>query len=113
MILFIIYIEGMRVEVPITSVKFKGFQGVYPIKLLYVSNIPVILVSALTANVAFLHGCSPTTLEAPLGSNGSSQDYDTSGNPTGGLVYYISPPQGLAADRGRPGQGRHLSSASW
>ncbi len=54
-ILFIIYIEGMRVEVPITSVKFKGFQGVYPIKLLYVSNIPVILVSALTANISVLH----------------------------------------------------------
>ncbi|HYW85723.1 MAG TPA: preprotein translocase subunit SecY, partial [Spirochaetia bacterium] len=50
-ILFITYIEGIRVEVPITSVKYRGFQGVYPIKLLYVSNIPVILVSALTANL--------------------------------------------------------------
>ncbi len=52
-ILFITYIEGIRVEVPITSVKYRGFQGVYPIKLLYVSNIPVILVSALTANISF------------------------------------------------------------
>ena len=69
-ILFIVYIEGMRVEVPITSVKYKGFQGVYPIKLLYVSNIPVILVSALTANVTFvariLHNEFAECVMAPL-----------------------------------------------
>src|SRR5271157_5629000 len=53
MILVIVYIEGIRVELPITSTKYRGFQGVYPIKLLYVSNIPVILVSALGANVTF------------------------------------------------------------
>ncbi len=53
MLLVLIYIEGIRVELPITSIKYRGFQVVYPIKLLYVSNIPVILVSALGANVTF------------------------------------------------------------
>ena len=52
-ILFITYIEGIRVEVPITSVKYRGSRESIPIKLLYVSNIPVILVSALTANISF------------------------------------------------------------
>lgn len=52
-IFFIIYVEGMRIEIPITSTKYRGFAGVYPIKLLYVSNIPVILFSALISNISF------------------------------------------------------------
>src|SRR5579875_16942 len=52
-ILIIVYVEGMRIEIPITSTKYRGFAGVYPIKLLYVSNIPVILFSALVANISF------------------------------------------------------------
>src|SRR5208283_5676361 len=95
-ILFIVYIEGMRVEVPITSVKYRGFQGVYPIKLLYVSNIPVILVSALTANVSFF----TRILSNYVGKTPPSWlhylvTYDTNNNPTGGLVYYITPPNGI------------------
>jgi len=102
-ILFITYIEGIRVEVPITSVKYRGFQGVYPIKLLYVSNIPVILVSALTANISFftriLHnyvGTSPPSWFHYLVT------YDTNYNPTGGLVYYITPPNGIAQTASDP-----------
>jgi protein transport protein SEC61 subunit alpha len=52
-ILVVVYVEGMRIEIPITSTKYRGFAGVYPIKLLYVSNIPVILFSALTSNIQF------------------------------------------------------------
>ena len=95
-ILFITYIEGIRVEVPITSVKYRGFQGVYPIKLLYVSNIPVILVSALTANISFF----TRILHNYVGASQPSWmhylvTYDTNFNPTGGLVYYITPPNGI------------------
>ncbi len=96
MILVLIYIEGIRVELPITSIKYRGFQGVYPIKLLYVSNIPVILVSALGANVTFF----TRLLYNNVGSLSNSllkylATYDSSGQPTGGLVYYITPPKGL------------------
>jgi preprotein translocase SecY subunit len=95
-ILFITYIEGIRVEVPITSVKYRGFQGVYPIKLLYVSNIPVILVSALTANISFF----TRILSNYVGTHPPSWmhylvTYDTNNNPNGGLVYYITPPNGI------------------
>jgi preprotein translocase SecY subunit len=107
-ILFIVYIEGIRVEVPITSVKFKGFQGVYPIKLLYVSNIPVILVSALTANVVFISrilwnsaGCATVSC-ANSWINYVVTGYDSNGNPLGGIVYYLSPPQGLESTLADP-----------
>ncbi len=102
-ILFITYIEGIRVEVPITSVKYRGFQGVYPIKLLYVSNIPVILVSALTANISFF----TRLIHNYIGTNPPSWmsylvTYDANFNPTGGLVYYITPPNGIQQASGDP-----------
>jgi len=100
MILVLIYIEGIRVELPITSTKYRGFQGVYPIKLLYVSNIPVILVSALTANITFFTkvlynyvGQSTSSWVHYLGvwpTGANSTSY-----PSGGLVYYMTSPQGI------------------
>ena len=106
MILVLIYIEGIRVELPITSIKYRGFQGVYPIKLLYVSNIPVILVSALGANVTFFSrllygysgsGSAPWWLSAiaVFPRNATAGQY-----PIGGLVYYMTPPQGLSVSNG-------------
>jgi preprotein translocase subunit SecY len=89
--------------VPITSVKYRGFQGVYPIKLLYVSNIPVILVSALTANISFF----TRILSNYVGTHPPSWmhylvQYDTNNNPTGGLVYYITPPNGIEQTAANP-----------
>ncbi|MGP8125245.1 MAG: preprotein translocase subunit SecY [Nitrososphaerales archaeon] len=97
MILVIVYIEGIRIELPITSIKYRGFQGVYPIKLLYVSNIPVILVSALGANVTFF----TKILYNYSGSSSSWLPYigqwanTNSSYPTGGLVYYMTAPQSV------------------
>jgi preprotein translocase SecY subunit len=104
MILVLVYIEGIRVELPITSIKYRGFQGVYPIKLLYVSNIPVILVSALGANVTFFTRIL-RNYQCPSGTcpPGSFINYiatfnvnSTSQYPTGGAAYYITPPQGIS-----------------
>ena len=50
----IIYLEGVRVEIPISHAMYRGYRGRYPIKLLYVSNLPVIFASALFANIYFL-----------------------------------------------------------
>ena len=104
MVLVLVYIEGIRVELPITSIKYRGFQGVYPIKLLYVSNIPVILVSALSANVTFFarilsnyEGSSPSwwlpyLAVFPPASNSTTT---VSSYPTGGIVYYMTAPQSV------------------
>jgi len=48
--LVIVYAEGMHVNIPITM-GAKGLGGRYPVKLLYVSNMPVILAVALFANI--------------------------------------------------------------
>lgn len=105
MILFLVYIEGIRVELPITSTKYRGFQGVYPIKLLYVSNIPVILVSALGANVTFftklLHNYAGSSTHSWVNYLGVWGNVNSS-YPTGGLVYYMSAPQSVEQTIGDP-----------
>jgi protein transport protein SEC61 subunit alpha len=111
MLLVLVYIEGIRVELPITSIKYRGFQGVYPIKLLYVSNIPVILVSALGANVTFF----TRILNNYVGNNPpwwfhfiavfpvqTANSTTTSSYPIGGLVYYMTAPQSVSQTVGDP-----------
>lgn len=101
-ILSIVYVEGMRVEVPITSVRFRGFSAVYPIKLLYVSNIPVILVAALLANLNFF----TQLFWVRLGGTASpflSWIGTFEGNRlTGGLLYWITSPGTLAMTSQEP-----------
>jgi preprotein translocase subunit SecY len=48
--LVVVFAEGIHVNIPITMGK-KGTGGRFPIKFLYVSNIPVILAAALFANI--------------------------------------------------------------
>lgn len=47
----VIYLQGFRIEIPIKSNRNRGQRGVYPVKLFYTSNMPIMLESALTSNV--------------------------------------------------------------
>jgi preprotein translocase SecY subunit len=98
-LLILIYTQGMKVEIPIISTKYRGFSAVYPIKLMYVSNIPVILASALTANAVFIG----QIFWANFNSNNSNVimniigqfDPTNPSTPIGGLIYYVTPPRGI------------------
>jgi len=98
-LLILVYTQGMKIEIPIVSTKYRGFSAVYPIKLMYVSNIPVILASALTANAVFIGQMLWANLNPANNSaimNFLVQFDPTSpSTPIGGLVYYITPPRGL------------------
>jgi preprotein translocase SecY subunit len=94
--ILVIYMEGVRVELPISHANYRGFRGKYPIKLLYVSNLPVIFASALFANVyvfaQLLQSQFPNNfLVNFLGTFGGE-----GGAPTGGLAYYVTAPRTLA-----------------
>ena len=52
--LIIIYFNGMRVEIPVSYARYRGFRGKFPLKLFYVSNIPVIFAAALFGNIYFI-----------------------------------------------------------
>jgi len=106
--LVVIYVEGVRVELPITYARYRGFRGRYPIKLLYVSNLPVIFASALFANVYFF---SQLLWSRPWGRDnfwvGLLGRYETPAGsnqpePVGGLVYYVISPQSLSEVAARP-----------
>jgi len=52
-IFFIVsYVESTRIELPLAHGTARGARGRYPIRLLYASNIPVILIAAVLANVS-------------------------------------------------------------
>ena len=98
-LLILVYTQGMKVEIPIVSTKYRGFSATYPIKLMYVSNIPVILASALTANAIFIG----QMLWANFNPRNDNMFFNILGQfdptspstPIGGLVYYVTPPRGL------------------
>ncbi|MGQ9538351.1 MAG: preprotein translocase subunit SecY [Candidatus Bathycorpusculaceae bacterium] len=98
--LVIIYMEGVRVELPLSYAGYRGFRSRYPIKLLYVSNLPVIFASALFANIYFF---SYILWNQPWGKNNFWVNllgwYKLQGEryvPGGGLVYYVTSPGNLS-----------------
>ena len=100
--LFVAYIESSRIELPLAHGSARGARGRYPIKLLYASNIPVILMSALLANfsiVSLLLYTNPTLESIPLiGHNAWIGMYpDGTTTAEGGLAWYLSTPGGLSS----------------
>ena len=98
-LLILVYTQGMKIEIPIVSTKYRGFSAVYPIKLMYVSNIPVILASALTANAVFMGqmfwaNFNPRNNNVFMNIIGQF-DPTSPSTPIGGIIYYITPPRGL------------------
>jgi preprotein translocase subunit SecY len=49
--LLVVYAQAMRVEVPLSFGRVRGYGIRWPLHFFYTSNIPVILVSALIANI--------------------------------------------------------------
>lgn len=98
-LLILVFTQGMKIEIPIVSTRYRGFSAVYPIKMMYVSNIPVILASALTANAIFLGqmiwaNVNPRNTDALWNIIGQFDPTNPS-TPIGGIIYYVTPPRGL------------------
>ncbi len=102
--LIVIYLQGIRIELPMSYAGYKGFRSRYPIKLLYVSNLPVIFASALFANVYFFSQLLWAQFGRPNpGTNlffqiiGDYKQNITSGSvtPVGGLAYYVTAPRNI------------------
>ncbi len=105
--LVIIYLEGVRVELPMTYAGYKGFRSRYPIKLLYVSNLPVIFASALFANVFFFSQLLWSTQGRPAPGQNILLDIfgqynETNNQPLGGLAYYLTPPNNVQSVAAEP-----------
>ena len=98
--LLVAYLESTRIELPLSHGNARGARGRYPIKLMYASNIPVILMSALLAIVSMvtllLYSNDFLSQIPGIGGN-SSIGYFEEGSTVaaGGIAWYLSAPQGL------------------
>ena len=96
--LVVVYFQGFRVELPVKNAKYRGQQGVYPIKLFYTSNTPIIIVSSLTSNLMIISQLLSRRWEANflvrlLGKWSHDQQQT---RPVGGLIYYLNAPASFA-----------------
>lgn len=96
-----IIFQGFRVDLPIKSSRYRGQQSSYPIKLFYTSNIPIILQSALVSNLYVISQMLASKFGGNFFVNILGTWSDATGGyrsyPTGGLCYYLSPPESLTA----------------
>ena len=110
----VVYAESVRVEIPLSHSRVKGARGRFPVKLIYASVLPMILVRALQANIQFLgrilvsssEATGATTAVTLLGQRlpwlgeyaiNSRQTVEGTqnviGQPVDGLFYYLAPIQ--------------------
>ncbi len=101
--------ESTRIELPLSHAEARGARGRYPLRLIYASNIPVILMSALLANVSMISillWTNPTLIHFPLfGHQWWVGAYPTAAQasaigvsqttPISGAAYYLSTVNGL------------------
>ena len=84
--LIVVYTESSRIELPLAHGKVRGARGRYPIRLIYASNIPVILMAALLANInmfALLFSTHPSLSQFPvIGRQWWIGAYDTAAGST-------------------------------
>ncbi len=98
-LLLLTYLESMRIEIPVAAARYGGIRARIPLKFLYVSNLPVILVSALYANL-FMVARAVWSRYNPDNSNPWLNVFAMF-NATNGrlvplkpsLIYYLTPPR--------------------
>jgi preprotein translocase subunit SecY len=82
--LIIVYVESTRVEIPLAHTAVRGARARFPVKLIYASVLPMILVRVLQANIQmfglFLNNIGITALGEFEGST-----------PINGIMYFLAP----------------------
>jgi preprotein translocase subunit SecY len=85
----VVYAESVRVEIPLSNARVKGARGRFPVKLIYASVLPMILVRALQMNIQFMG----RILNAQWSGMPAWLGQFSDGNPVGGIFYYLAPIQ--------------------
>src|SRR5213593_2100349 len=103
-LVLVIYLNGLRIEVPVSYARYRGYRGQFPIKLFYVSNIPVIFAAALFGNIYFIGqlvfnrynaNCTNFWLNLVPGCFAAQSSTNTQLIPNKGLAYYTFAPHQL------------------
>ena len=85
--LIIVYVESTRIEIPLAHAQVRGARARFPVKLIYASVLPMILVRVLQANIQMLGMFLSNVGITVLGTfNGQT--------PISGLMWYLAPING-------------------
>ncbi|MEA5036941.1 Protein translocase subunit SecY [bioreactor metagenome] len=80
----IVYVESTRIEIPLAHANVRGARSRFPVKLVYASVLPMILVRVLQANVQMIGMFLSSIGFTALGEyNGST--------PINGLMWFLAP----------------------
>jgi len=85
--LVVVYAQSIKVEIPLSFDRLRGFAIKWPLSFFYTSNIPVILTAALLANVQLAARLVENAVGYPTFLGGFSN-----GNPTSGIAAFLSSP---------------------
>ena len=85
--LIIVYVESTRIEIPLAHAQVRGARARFPVKLIYASVLPMILVRVLQANIQML-GLFLSNVGIKIFGNFDGQ------TPTSGLMYFLAPVNG-------------------
>ena len=83
--LFIVWAQSLKIEIPLSYDRLRGYTMKWPLQFFYASNIPVILTAALVANLQLFGGLLQNWLGHPtfLGNM-------VNGQAVSGFLYWIS-----------------------
>lgn len=82
--LAVVWAQSLKIEVPLSFDRIRGYTVKWPLAFFYASNMPVILVSALIANFQLIGGLLESKLGHPTLLGGFSQ-----GQPISGFAYWL------------------------
>lgn len=89
--MIVVYTQSIKVEVPLSFGRIRGFGIRWPLAFFYTSNIPVILAAALHANIQLM-----ATLAERWTNHATFLGSFNQGVPVSGLAYWLSaPPAGI------------------
>jgi preprotein translocase subunit SecY len=82
----VVWAQSLKVEIPLSFDRLRGYGIRWPLNFFYASNIPVILTAALTANIQLFAGLLETGLGRPTFLGSFSQ-----GVPISGMAFWLYP----------------------
>jgi len=83
--LIVVWAQSLKIEIPLSYDRLRGYSLKWPLQFFYASNIPVILTAALIANLQLFGGLLQNWLGKP-----SFLGNVVNGQPVSGFLYWIS-----------------------
>lgn len=96
-IAILVYLDSMKVNIPVASPRLRSIKTRIPLKFLYVANIPVLFIGILYADILIFASLFRGYLGGARGIADILAKYDENNRLVGGIAYYLSPPHGLVS----------------